>query len=138
MKHVSYRASLQHNMPIDDPHETAALLDALDASLPIPMMIGAELKTLLKSKGLKIDTAAPVLVEKTFYAGDEGGILAGLRASDTENQLVVSITHLVPPLDHPLAEKIIEYQRHRVMSIARQHGRPSPQRPSRKNKRKRK
>lgn len=125
-------------MPVDDPYEVSALLEALNTSLPMQMMIGPELKTLLKSKGLKIDSVAPVLVEKTFYMGDEGGILAGLRADNAENQLVVSITHLVPLLDHPLAEKFVAYQQHRVMNIARQQARPSPQRSSRKDKRRRK
>ena len=122
-------------MPIDDLSEVNLLMQALERALPLRMLVTPPLRATLASQGLRIDMDQPAVVENLFYGGDEGGVLCGPRLHGVEDAVIVSITHLQPETDHPLAPVIIAYQRRRVAGIAKQHLRPPTQRSSRKTKR---
>jgi hypothetical protein len=73
-------------------------------------------------------------IEKLFYSGDMGGILCTVSSSDDE-KTIISITHLKIDSSHPLADRIQQYQRKRMLALAIANG--STRRSEAKSKRKR-
>jgi hypothetical protein len=110
-------------MAIDNAQQVESLMQKMEASLPIPIRGTPELFKALDDKGDQYRLDHEFLIEKIFYAGDEGGILCCLEpAPDEPSVCVSSLTHLRIGDDHPLAEEIKDYQRKRVIGLALQHG----------------
>ena len=106
-------------MGIDDPTTVTRLIDRMQAHLPIPALPTGQLVRALRERGLKLSTERPVLINRVFYLGDEGGISCDVTPSgDAKAAFVVSLTHLRVAPGHPLARDIRAYQRERVRRIA--------------------
>lgn len=106
---------------IDDYHEVMSLMKAMKQCLPIPAYPSKVLASLLKQKNLKIKADQRLQIIEVHYAGDEGGICCTLELPfKTEEIYVVSLTHLRPMANHPLAKNMRNYQIHRVRNLARQ------------------
>jgi hypothetical protein len=125
---------------IDDPHQAKRLFDRLESSLPLPAIITPELAAVIRERSPGADPPRRCTVTKTFYAGDEGGILCGLDLGAGENAeevFVVSITHLAFDPELPLARDIAAYQQHRIERLqhtggarSAEHGRSRRRRPA--------
>ena len=104
---------------IDDPATVARLMDQLQADLPIPAYPTKEVVRTLRGRGTKISADRLLYIQHVFYHGDEGGITCDVTPShDAKTAILVSLTHLRLPPDHPLSRDVRAYQRERVKRIA--------------------
>lgn len=104
---------------IDNYEQAIALIEKMEASLPIPMKVTPECLQKIKKEGDKFSRDHIFMVESVGYAGDEGGIMCVLKADVNDKAVYgLSLTHLRIQDDHPLAAEIKSYQRKRVMRIA--------------------
>ena len=105
---------------IDDPRETRELLRDLEANLPIAVRFNEYGLLNLQEQGSRLeDTHGTFQVERVLYMGDMAGILCGIEHEvDSEKELMMtSITHLKVDSSHPLAKRIQQYQKKRVISM---------------------
>ena len=104
---------------IDDQRMVQSLLRQIEAHLPIPARLTGAAARSLRSRGKSVLRDREVIIEKVYYAGDEGGIMCGLRRDpDSKEAVVISITHLRIPPQHPLAPEIRAYQHERIRRLA--------------------
>jgi hypothetical protein len=106
---------------IDDPTEARELLRDLEANLPIAVRFNEYGLLNLQEQGSKLEDKHGIFqVEAIFYMGDMAGILCGIEHEvDSEKELMMtSITHLKVDPTHPLAKRIQQYQKKRVISMA--------------------
>lgn len=108
---------------IDNYEEAIALVDKMEACLPIPIKGTPELMEMLQNKGHNVPTNYIFEVEKVLYGGDEGGILCAVKEYTDKNLLITSLTHLRIADNHPLAREIKDYQHKRSMRLAMADGR---------------
>jgi hypothetical protein len=106
---------------IDNAKKTAALFEAMEAALPIPVLPTKELlKLLLQQSNIMLPQNKYIQIERIFYAGDEGGILCSLNKE--KQAVVASLTHLLIHPKHPLAKDILNYQKRRVKKLKKING----------------
>src|SRR5262245_9432457 len=92
---------------IDDPATVARLMKQLEADLPIPAYPTKELAQTLRQRGTKISANRVLYIQSVFYFGDEGGIACDVTPThDEKTGIVVSLTHLRLPPDHPLSHDV--------------------------------
>jgi len=96
---------------IDDPTQLNALMQKIEAALPIPAEATSALIRTLKASKIKISSKTSIQIDKVFYMGDEGGIACALKIPGSGGTVtVVSLTHLRIPSHHPLASEVRAYQ----------------------------
>ena len=104
---------------IDDEREAMALMKTMKKSLPIPAYPSKGLLSLFKQKNIKIKADQYLEIIDVYYCGDEGGISCLLKFPvKTEENYVISLTHLRFLFNHPLAKDIRRYQLHRIRKLA--------------------
>jgi hypothetical protein len=108
---------------IDDYARAMDLLHKMEEQLPIPVRLGSPVKRTLQEKGLAVTRVHRSEIKRVFYFGDEGGIMCDVTpAKDAKEAVVVSLTHLLVPAHHPLAQEIRAYQRERARRLAQSGG----------------
>jgi hypothetical protein len=114
---------------IDDYARAIDLMNKMNDQLPIPVRLGSPVKRTLQDKGLTISPDRTFEIKRVFYFGDEGGIMCDVTpAQDAKEAVVVSLTHLLVPAHHPLAQEIRAYQRERARRLAQSGGLGEPSR----------
>ena len=74
----------------------------------------------LRQDGIKISSKRQIQIINVMYSGDEGGIMCALKGTgDDKTAVLVSLTHLRLPTDHPLAKDVRAYQITRTQKLAR-------------------
>ena len=106
---------------IDDYQETMELMNKMKNCLPIPAYPSKEFVLLLKQQNIKLKTKQRLEIIDVHYLGDEGGISCVLKFPfKTEENYVISLTHLRPMFNHSLGKDIRKYQIHRIRNLAQQ------------------
>ena len=59
---------------IDDTAQASALVDKMNASVPIPARPTRQVVDTLRQKGVSLGRDPKLEIKKVFYLGDEGGI----------------------------------------------------------------
>lgn len=103
---------------LDDPATVTALMQEMEAQLPIPAFPTKPLARLMQQKGERVSADHELTIRKVFYAGDEGGITCDVTPGASSLAYVVSLTQLQIPITHPLSHAVRAYQRERVKRIA--------------------
>ena len=114
-------------MKIDNYKKAIALVEKMEAHLPIPAHMTPELARLLqeKEKEFSFEAEMKVQIGKLVYSGDDGGILCSLEFErDSKYLPIVSLTHLRIDSEHPLFEEIRAYQNRRTVRLGIAHGSP--------------
>lgn len=112
---------------IDDYAQAMELMQKMEEQLPIPVRLDSAVTRMLQGKGLITTRGQEFEIKRVFYLGDEGGIMCDVTPTkDAREAVVVSLTHLLVPAQHPLAQEIRAYQRERVRRIARSGGSAKP------------
>jgi hypothetical protein len=112
---------------IDDYARAMDLVKRMEDQLPIPARLGTPVAHMLREKGITVTRSREVEIRRVFYAGDEGGIVCDVTpAQDSREAVVISLTHLLVPAHHPLAQEIRAYQRERTRRIAQSGGLVEP------------
>ena len=107
---------------IDDPTQVTALMQKMEAHLPIPAQATNALVRTLRASAVKISSKQRMQIDKVVYLGDEGGIACALTVPGQEGTaVVVSLTHLRLSSTHPLAPDVRAYQIARTQKLARGH-----------------
>ena len=105
---------------IDDPTQVTALMQQMEAHLPIPAQATNALRRTLRESAVKLSPQRRVQIEKVLYLGDAGGLGCGLTVPGyADTAVVVSLTHLRLPTTHPLAPDVRAYQIARTKKLAR-------------------
>lgn len=94
------------------------LIGEMKSYLPIPVDSSKELRRLLRKQGKNIDINTKLKITDVFDSGDAGGIVCSI-IEETDQVFIVSLTHLRVRSDHPLSDKILDYQKQRIKSISR-------------------
>jgi hypothetical protein len=105
---------------LDKPEKTRELVTELMAALPFEVELTPELIQLLRTQQPAIVVEPQQIVSKISYAGDEGGILCHIRPKETENAIIISITHVRMDRKQPLGAAVFDYQKHRVKLLEKQ------------------
>lgn len=103
---------------VDDAGSTSQLIEQMKAHLPIPALPSREMVQTLRRQGVRSGRSRPVMIQRVYYLGDEGGICCDVSADIEKTHLVVSLTHLHVDPAHALAAEIGAYQRYRALQIA--------------------
>ena len=112
---------------IDDYEKAMELVREMKVQLPIPARPTATMRRALRNQESMVQRDQKLLVDHVFYAGDEGGIMCGIKLSeDGKEVLAISITHIRIDLRHPLAKKIRAYQEERKRRLAQSGGSREP------------
>lgn len=125
---------------IDDYAQAMNLVHKMEGQLPIPVRLGSPVARMLREKGVIATRSQRFEIRRVFYFGDEGGIMCDVTpAKDAREAMVVSLTHLLVPAHHPLAQEIRAYQRERTRQLAQSGGSGEPSsftvRPQKKRRR---
>jgi hypothetical protein len=105
---------------LDNPEKTARLMIAMKAALPFEVELTSSTIAYLRTQYIPYNVKPMQTVAKVSYAGDEGGILCHLQPEDTENVIIVSLTHVRIHRSLPLAAAVFDYQKHRVKKLKKQ------------------
>ena len=105
-------------LAIDDPIQVEALLKKMGRYLPIRAEIQRRTANSLRARGVSIPLHRQIAIQKTFYHGDEGGIVCAISPTLDDEAVVISITHLKIPYNHPLEKDIRAYQQTRIKKLA--------------------
>jgi hypothetical protein len=107
---------------IDDPVKANALVQKMQASVPIPARPTGQITAYLRQRGVPLGADAKVQIKDVLYAGDEGGIMCDATPEGSPEVVVCSLTHLRIHPKHPLAGEVRAYQETRRQGIARTDG----------------
>lgn len=108
---------------IDDYAKATDLVHKMEDQLPIPVRLGSPVLRTLREKGITATRSQEFEIKRVFYFGDEGGIMCDVTPSEAAREaIVVSLTHLLVPAHHPLAQEIRAYQRERTRRLAQEGG----------------
>lgn len=106
---------------VDDPHRVKALMDEMQARLPITVRPTLALVKLAKKQGLGIQRNKSLRIRRVFYLGDEGGIMCDITPGENSKAaLVCSLTHLEVVGDDTLARDMRSYQQERSRKLGSQ------------------
>lgn len=109
-------------LQIDDPSRVKALMEEMQARLPIAVRPTVALMKLAKKQGLVIYRKDSLIIRRVFYLGDEGGIMCDITpAENSKTALVCSLTQLEVVGDDALSEEMRSYQQERNDMLIRQH-----------------
>ena len=112
---------------IDDYAKAMALIQKMEANLPIPARPTGGFIRAMKAQGVKIARAQELPIRRVFYMGDEAGISCDVTPPGMEKTPVIcSITHIRIKPGHPLAKEIRAYQRERKRRLAQAGGSREP------------
>ena len=94
------------------------LIEEMESYLPIPVYASKELQQLLRKQGKDMDINTELKITKVFDSGDAGGIVCSIL-EENDQVFIVSLTHIKVKSNHPLSERILDYQKQRIKSISR-------------------
>ena len=105
---------------LDKPEKTRALLSAMKAALPFEVELTGQLITYFATQQTAVPVKPRQMVQGVSYMGDDGGIVCHIQPDNTENALVVSLTHIRVHRPLPLAAAVFDYQKHRIKKMKKQ------------------
>ena len=102
---------------IDDEKEVRELLEAFNEHLPMRAYATPPLVNAVGEGKANFSVNDPVKIDSVLYLGDEGGIACSIGLREGKTVVVTSLTHLRIDRDHPLAERILDYQSRRTQRL---------------------
>lgn len=108
---------------LDKPEKTRDLIATLKAALPFDVFPTPDLIAQLARQQKPVVVKPTETVSEISYLGDEGGIVCHIHPAGADNMIVTSLTHVRVPRSLPFAEAVLDYQKHRVKKLRKQHGR---------------
>jgi hypothetical protein len=88
--------------------------------VPFEVALMPELIEYLAEQQKPVTVKPTEIVSEVFYLGDMGGISCRIQAADSENAVIVSLTHVRVPRHLPFARAALDYQKHRVKKLKKQ------------------
>jgi len=108
---------------IDDLEKSMALVDRMQAALPMRAFTNTEVRRTLQEESKRV-FPHECSVTEIRYMGDEGGLVCHLNFGfgDTMQVYIVSITHLKFDRRNPLARDIEAYCKRRIKHLKKLRG----------------
>ena len=108
---------------IDDIDKSMALVERMQAALPMRAFANMELRRTLQEESKRV-FPHECSVTEIRYMGDDGGLACHLDFgfSDTKDVYIVSITHLKFDRKNPLVREIEAYCQHRIKRLKKLYG----------------
>ena len=94
------------------------LLVDLQKSLPFTVYPTKHLSQSLQEKGISTNEKSGFLVTEVEDSEDYGGIICHIKPENSENVLIISLTHLKVKQNFPLRKEILQYKRQRIKEIS--------------------
>jgi hypothetical protein len=107
---------------LDKPEETYQLLAKLNAAVPFDVELPPSLIAHLLAQHTAVSVNRRHSVSKVSYLGDEGGIACHIVPEESDNVLVVSLTHVRVHRSLPFSTAVFDYQKHRVKKLKKRNG----------------
>jgi hypothetical protein len=107
---------------LDKPEETYQLLATLNAAVPFDVELPPSLIVHLLAQHTAVPVNRRHSVSKVSYLGDEGGIACHIVPEESDNVLVVSLTHVRVHRSLPFSTAVFDYQKHRVKKLKKRNG----------------
>jgi hypothetical protein len=107
---------------LDKPEKTRQLVATLKAALPFEVELTPYALAQIRSQGIDRAVEPRQIVSEVSYAGDEGGIVCHLLPRETDNVIILSLTHVRVHRKNPFAAAVFDYQKHRVKRLKKQSG----------------
>jgi hypothetical protein len=104
---------------LDKPEKTRQLVATLKAALPFAVELTPYALAQIRSQRIDMAIEPRQIVSEVSYVGDEGGIVCHLIPRETDNVIILSLTHVQV---HPFAAAVFDYQKHRVKRLKKQSG----------------
>jgi len=79
---------------LDKPEKTRQLVAALKAGLPFEVELSPYAPAQIRSQGIDRAVEPRQIVSEVSYAGDEGGSVCHLLPRETDNVIILSLTHV--------------------------------------------
>jgi hypothetical protein len=108
---------------LDKPEKTRELVAKLKAALPFEAALTPDLIAHLARQQNPVAVKSTETVTDISYAGDDGGIVCHIRPEGADSMIVASLTHVRIARSLPFAAAVIDYQKHRVKKLRKQHAR---------------
>ena len=105
---------------LDNPEKTARLLVVLKAAVPFEVELTPAVVKQLQADKVAAAYQTRQVVSDLSYLGDEGGIMCHIAPPESDDAIVISLTHVRVPRSMPLAPAILDYQKHRVKKLRKQ------------------
>ena len=105
---------------LDKPEKTWELIATLEAAVPFEVALMPNLIEYLARQQNPVVVKPTEIVSRVSYLGDMGGISCHIQPEDTDNAVIVSLTHVRVPQTLPFAKAVINYQKHRVKKLKKQ------------------
>ena len=106
---------------LDKPEKTRQLR-RLKAALPFEVELTPYALAQIRSQGIDRAVEPRQIVSEVSYAGDEGGIVCHMLPRETDNVIILSLTHVRVRRKNPFAAAVFDYQKHRVKRLKKQSG----------------
>jgi hypothetical protein len=106
---------------LDKLDKTYQLIATLKAAMPFEVALTPELVADLARQQKPVIVKPIETVSEISYLGDAGGIVCHIQPEDAENLVLTSLTHVRVPRTLPFASAVIDYQKHRVKKLRKQH-----------------
>lgn len=106
-------------LSIDDPQQVADLMEKMESHLPIPSELTRAAANFLRARGDFVPPHRQIYISAVFYHGDEGGIMCAISPKESQEVVVISLTHLKISYRHPLEKAIRAYQKARRRKLGR-------------------
>jgi hypothetical protein len=107
---------------LDKLEKTRELVDVLEAALPFEVELTPESIAQLRAQQPPAVVKPQQIVSQISYADDEEGIVCHILPEETENAIIVSMTHMRMHRKNPLAAAVLDHQKHRVEKLKKQNG----------------
>ena len=79
---------------LDKPEKTRQLVATLKAALPFEVELTPYALAQIRSQGIDRAVEPRQIVSEVSYAGDKGGIVCHLFPRETDNVIILSLTHV--------------------------------------------
>ena len=107
---------------LDNPEKTVRLLAALKAATPFEVELAPPVVKQLRADKVPAADQPRQVVSDVSYLGDEGGIMCHIASPENESAIIISLTHVRVARSVPVAESVLDYQKHRVKKLKKQRG----------------
>jgi len=94
------------------------LIRILQKQVPFIVCPTKHLCQSLQERGISTNEKSGFEVTKVENSGDFGGIVCHIKPENSDNVLVISLTHLKVKQDFPLRKEILQYKRQRIQEIS--------------------
>ena len=113
---------------LDKLEKTLDLIAEMKAAVPFEVELTPALLARLRAENVAADIASRRFVRKLSYAADAGGVLCNIEPEGSEKRVIVSLTHVQIRRTFPFSTAALDYQKHRIKELKKQHPCPCTRR----------